>query len=167
MNIQYDSTDITDRLEDLDSDLDDLETALESARDAPRDMQNYAQDIAALDTMRTLAEAFAADGLPSQLEDYIAAHRHAWDHPTEQLFKRLAELLTHAESIQANSATPLLTAASDAVSYQLCISRDELATIKKAIIHELDPLEWRAEVTPYERNLRDLALRLAKLPTLD
>ena len=170
MNTQYDITDITDRLEDLDSYLDDLETALESARDAKRDMENYAQNIAELDALRTLAEAFTNDGLPARLEDYIAAHRHEWDHPTEQLFNRLADLLAQAEDIQATGDTPLLTAASVAVSYNLCISRDELATIERALASALVSFEPHAWLTPeltlFHRNLSDLQLRLAKLPHL-
>lgn len=128
---EYTITNITDRLDDLNTYLDDLETALESAKDAREDLQRYATDLDRLDNFALLADKINAHPhLHTDLLDYIAEHRHTWPHRTETMFTTLADLLITAAEV---ADTPHPPTSPDTESITLTITPEQLTELIDAI----------------------------------
>lgn len=125
---EYTITNITDRLDDLNTYLYDLETALESAKEAREDLQRYATDLETLDTIADKINAHPH--LHTDLLDYIAEHRHTWPHRTETMFTTLAELLATAASV---ADTPHPPTSPDTESITLTITPEQLIELIDAI----------------------------------
>lgn len=128
----YDITDITDRLEDLETYLDDLETELQNARDAQRDLQEYAEDIGTVYHLQKLADAFMADPhLHADLQRYVHEHEPAMDYRTAAMFRKLLELFDAADAAADEPAAPQLfnMPQNNGRSLQLAITLTELRTL--------------------------------------
>lgn len=160
----YDISDITDRLEDLDSYLDDLENALESAREARSDMAEYAEQIGNIYHLRHLVDTFNAEPhLHADLADYVAEHEPAMPERTARMFRTLLALLEYADLAAPEPPEP--SPLNDGtITLQLAVTPSELRTIVGALSSELQaPFSTSAEHADYRRELIALQARTSRL----
>lgn len=160
----YDISDITDRLEDLDSYLDYLETALESAREARSDMAEYAEQIGTFCHLQHLVDTFTADPhLHADLAEYVAAHEPAMPERTARMFRTLLQLLEYAELAAPEPPEPSFCN-DGTLTLQLAVTPSELRTIADALRSELQaPFSTSAEHAEYRRELTALQARTSRL----
>ncbi|MBQ4594769.1 MAG: hypothetical protein IJA81_09060 [Akkermansia sp.] len=156
----YDISDITDRLEDLDSYLDYLETALESAREARSDMAEYAEQIGTFCHLQHLVDTFTADPhLHADLAEYVAAHEPAMPERTARMFRTLLALLEYAELAAPEPPEPSFCN-DGTLTLQLAVTPAELRTLLRAVRSELGR---SPEHQPYHRELLAASSRLTAL----
>lgn len=171
MTNTYDISDITDRLEDLDSYLDDLENALESAREARSDMAEYAEQIGTICHLRHLVDTFAAyPHLQGELADYVAEHEPSMPERTARMFRTLLQLLECADLAAPEPPEPSILS-DGTITLHLAATPAELRTLLRAVHSELQaPFSTYAEHTEYHRELLAASSRLTalleKLPSL-
>jgi chaperonin cofactor prefoldin len=98
----YTVQDITNRLEDLDTYLDDLEMQLENARDARRELEEMVSVLSGLEKLQENTEKISLSPyLLTDLLTYREKHGGAWDYKTAALFDDLEKRLRNLEAILA------------------------------------------------------------------